>query len=55
MRKQLECPCCMARLIDENKKTVSKARLVKNFDKEEADYYLKCRKCKKEIAIIKIS
>jgi len=55
MKKQLQCPCCNSRLIDEHNKTVSKAKLVMQTDQEIADYYLKCNVCKNEIAIKKLN
>ena len=53
MRKKLRCPSCESRLIDEDGKTQSQAMVAEGDTL--ADYYLKCRVCKKEIAIKKLN
>jgi uncharacterized protein with PIN domain len=53
MRKKLRCPSCDSRLIDEDGKTQSQAMVAEG--DTPADYYLKCRVCKKEIAIKKLN
>jgi hypothetical protein len=55
MSKKLLCPCCNWRLIDEGKYTISKAKVVGDGSEESADYYIKCEKCKNEIAIKKLN
>ena len=52
MHVQLKCPSCNSRVIDMNAKTVAKAEIYKNLN--EADFYIKCSKCKNEIGIKKI-
>lgn len=51
MRYQLNCPKCRRRLIDTD--DISKSRVETAKLGLRADYYLKCRFCKNEIAIHK--
>jgi len=55
MNKKLMCPICGARIVDASEHTVSELRVVKEELKWIADYYQKCKKCKKEIGIKKIN
>jgi DNA-directed RNA polymerase subunit RPC12/RpoP len=52
-KKQIKCPCCGRRLIDSSEQINTKTRVV--IGEENADYFLKCSSCKKEIGIIKIT
>jgi len=54
MAKELRCPNCKKRLIDEGSKTESKILIV-NDEEDVADYYLKCERCKNLIGIKKIN
>lgn len=54
MTKQLRCPVCNWRLIDEGKYTVSKTKMVIDEKDEISDYYIKCKNCKKNIGIKKL-
>lgn len=54
MHKEIKCPCCGYRLIDADRKIITEACAVDQVNKMEADYYVKCKKCKKEIGIRKI-
>lgn len=58
MKVPLECPVCgNKRLLDTDDAVVSKAAPVKDLDKIKwtPDYYIKCWKCKTEIALKKVS
>ena len=54
-RKQLACPNCGSRLIDEGISTDTELWVVNEGSDYEADYYAKCKTCKKEIGIKKIN
>ncbi len=54
-KKQINCPCCGRRLIDSKEEIITVAEEVKPYGEDEADYFLKCKVCKKEIGIIKVT
>lgn len=53
MRKKLLCPCCHQRLMDGNPQTIAHTQVSTNIEDEQADYIIKCPKCKREISILK--
>jgi len=53
--KQLICPNCGSRLIDEGINTDTELWVVSEENDFEADYYAKCRTCKHEIGIKKLN
>lgn len=55
MNKQLKCPCCGARLLDEAEHSKSEVRVANSKSDWKADYYTKCRRCKKEIGLRKLN
>lgn len=55
MRKKLLCPCCHQRLMDGNPQTIAHTQVSTNIEDEQADYIIKCPKCKREISILKKS
>lgn len=56
MNKKLMCPICGARIVDASEYTISELRVVEEKElKWVADYYQKCKKCKKEIGIKKLN
>lgn len=55
-RKQLKCPACGRRLIDEAVSNKSELVAEENIKVGwEPDYYLKCSLCKRQIGIKKVS
>lgn len=54
-KKKIKCPCCGSRLIDSNEQIITVAEEVELYGKKEADYFIKCKVCKKEIGIKKIT
>ena len=53
MRKMLFCPCCHRRLMDGNPDTIEHTYVSTEIVEDEADYIIKCPKCKNEISILK--
>jgi hypothetical protein len=47
---RVECPCCGWLLMNQNEKIKTSVKL--NNQTEQADYYIKCKNCKKEISIL---
>jgi DNA-directed RNA polymerase subunit RPC12/RpoP len=54
MKKKIKCPCCGSRLMDSNEKIKTLVLETQSSDEDAADYFIKCKGCKKEIGIIKI-
>ncbi|WP_444644963.1 hypothetical protein ACRQU7_07735 [Caproiciproducens sp. R1] len=54
-RKPVLCPCCGSRLIDESVTTECNTYEIERNKQKLADFYVKCWKCKKDIAIVMTS
>lgn len=54
-KKKIKCPCCGSRLMDSNEQIITVAEEAAPYGEEEADYFIKCKTCKKEIGIKKIT
>lgn len=52
-RNRLLCPICGYRIIDQKAGITSELRLIAQGEEWQADYYLKCQKCKSEIGLRK--
>ena len=55
MHQQLKCPLCNHRVIDAESSVKSEVRVFKPTESWKADYYTKCRNCKKEIGLKKLN
>ena len=53
-KKKIKCPCCGSRIMDSNEQVNTIALQAEHTKEEEADYFIKCKVCKKEIGIIKV-
>ena len=53
-RKQLICPICKYRIIDEGINTSSALHVMEDDDQWEGDYYTKCHRCNAEVGVKKI-
>jgi DNA-directed RNA polymerase subunit RPC12/RpoP len=54
-KKKIKCPCCGSRIMDSNEQVITVAEEVASYNEKEADYFIKCKVCKKEIRIKKVS
>ena len=52
-RMRIVCPVCGYRLLDTTLQDGIEVQAAKEVETGEADYYLKCRQCKAELALVK--